>query len=136
MTELLNAINAVRAQARSCGAAAMPVAAAIRWNAALASAAAAHSADMAANNLFSHTGSDGSSLADRVNAAGYAWSAIAENIAAGNSTATATVSQWVDSAPHCQAMMSATYVEVGGSCMYKAGTAYGYYWTIDLGRPR
>ena len=47
----------------------------------------------------------------------------------------ATVSQWVNSPGHCQAMMSATYVHVGGACRYNASTQYGYYWTIDLGKP-
>ncbi len=136
MTELLNAINAVRAQARSCGGTSMPAAAALKWNSALANAAAVHSADMAAKDFASHTGSNGSTVADRINAAGYVWSAIAENIAGGNSGAAATVNQWVTSAPHCQAMMSATYVDVGGSCMSRAGSTYTYYWTIDLGRPR
>ena len=136
MSELLNAVNVVRAQARSCGGAVLPAVPALGWNNALANAAAAHSTDMASLNFFSHTSSNGALFSDRINAAGYLWSAIAENIAAGNSTAAATVDQWVNSPPHCQAMMSATYVELGGSCMFKAGTTYRYYWTIDLGRPR
>ena len=135
MNELLSAINAVRAVARSCGGAAMPAAAALSWNVKLASAADAHSSDMATHNFFDHVGSGGSTLAQRVNAAGYSWQAIAENIAAGSSTATATVNQWVNSPGHCQAMMSATYVHVGGACRYNAGAQYGYYWTIDLGKP-
>ena len=135
MNELLNVINAVRAVARSCGGAAMPAAAALSWNVKLARAADAHSSDMATHNFFDHVGSGGSTLAQRVNAAGYSWQAIAENIAAGSSTATATVNQWVNSPGHCQAMMSATYVHVGGACRYNARAQYGYYWTIDLGTP-
>lgn len=136
MSELLDAINAVRAQARSCGAGVLPAVPALSWSTALANAAAVHSADMASNNFFSHTGSGGSSFVDRINAAGYAWSAIAENIAAGNATAAATVNQWVNSPDHCNAMMSASYTQVGGSCMTNASATYRYYWTIDLGRPR
>ena len=135
MSELLSEINTVRATARICGTVSMPAASALSWNAALASAATVHSTDMAANNFFSHVGSNGSTFDQRITAAGYSWSAIAENIAAGNSTAAATVAQWVASAPHCQAMMSATYVDVGGSCMYNANSTYRYYWTIDLGKP-
>ena len=135
MNELLSAINAVRATARSCGGTAMPAAAALSWNARLAHAAAAHSTDMATHNFFSHTGSNGSNMAQRVDAAGYVWQALAENIAAGNASVAATVSQWVNSPGHCQAMMSATYVHVGGACRYNASTQYGYYWTIDLGKP-
>lgn len=136
MDQLLQEINGVRASARSCGAISFPAASPLSWNAALASAAAAHSTDMAANNFFSHTGSGGSTLSSRVNAAGYSWTALAENIAAGNSTAAATVNQWVNSPAHCQAMMSASYVHLGGACRYNASSAYKYYWTIDLGSPR
>jgi uncharacterized protein YkwD len=136
MDALLAEINAVRAQARSCGGPLLPAAPPLVWSAALASAADGHSADMAAHDFFSHTGSGGSTLSSRVNATGYAWSNLAENIAAGSATAAATVGQWVNSSSHCQAMMSATYVEVGGACRYNASATYRYYWTIDLGKPR
>jgi hypothetical protein len=43
----------------------------LAWNEALASAAQAHSDDMARNGFQSHTGSDGSSVEDRIRRAGY-----------------------------------------------------------------
>jgi uncharacterized protein YkwD len=52
-------------------------------NAALATAAQAHSNDMANNNFFSHTGSDGSNPGQRISRAGYSWYTYGENIAAG-----------------------------------------------------
>ena len=136
MTELLNAVNAVRAVARSCGGPVLPAVGALSWNSTLADAADGHSDDMAAHNFFDHVGTGGSTPASRVNAAGYAWSALAENIAVGNSTAAATVNQWVNSPDHCSAMMDATYVDLGGACRYNASAQYRYYWTIDLGKPR
>lgn len=59
---LLNEINAARA-ANGCG----PVA----GNPQLSSAAARQANDMLANNVRSHTGSDGSSVGQRITAAGY-----------------------------------------------------------------
>ncbi|KUI11584.1 secretion protein [Mycobacterium sp. GA-1285] len=59
---LLNEINATRA-ANGCG----PVAANPQLNA----AAARQANDMLANNVRSHTGSDGSSVGQRIDAAGY-----------------------------------------------------------------
>ena len=59
---LLNEINAARA-ANGCG----PVAA----NPQLSAAAARQANDMLANNVRSHTGSDGSSVGQRITAAGY-----------------------------------------------------------------
>ncbi|RAV13535.1 CAP domain-containing protein [Mycolicibacterium sp. GF69] len=59
---LLNQINATRAT-NGCG----PVAS----NPQLSAAAARQANDMLANNVRSHTGSDGSSVGQRINAAGY-----------------------------------------------------------------
>ena len=47
-------------------------------------AARCHSVDMAENDFFSHTGSDGSNFSQRMRDAGYTGSPRAENIAAGN----------------------------------------------------
>src|SRR6476661_1930653 len=49
----------------------------------LTAAASAHSQDMALHDLFSHTGSDGSTMVSRVAATGYSYSQLAENVAAG-----------------------------------------------------
>ena len=38
---------------------------------------------MVANGFFSHTGANGSSVGDRLNAVAYGWASVAENIAAG-----------------------------------------------------
>src|SRR5215203_6393082 len=51
---------------------------AMRASAPLASAATGHSADMIARQALSHTGSDGSSVFERVTRAGYRWRAAAE----------------------------------------------------------
>ncbi len=49
-------------------------------------AARRHSQDMACNDIFSHTGSDGSTLSTRLIGAGYSYSWAAENIAANSSS--------------------------------------------------
>lgn len=138
MAELLAQINRARAQARSCGAVAAPAAAPLAWDGALASAADGYSADMAANDFISagHLGSDGSTMAQRITRAGYAWRSIGENVAAGSASAIATVQQWLDSPPHCQNLMNASFVQVGGACRANPNSTYRYYWTIDLGAPR
>src|SRR5688500_10573967 len=61
----------------------------------LTAAASAHSQDMAIHDLFSHTGSDGSTMVSRVAATGYSYSQLAENIAAGQDTAEAVVAGWM-----------------------------------------
>ena len=91
---------------------------------------------MVINNFFSHTGSDGSNPGQRIAAAGYSYSWWAENIAAGYSTAAGTFGQWRDSPGHCQGMMSSSATQIGASCVQGQSTAYRYYWTLNLGRPR
>ena len=133
---LLQAINAARAVARSCGGTAMPAVAPLAWNDALFSAAARHSTDMAVNNYFSHTGLDGRSAAQRITAEGYAWSWVGENIAAGQTSVSTVMSGWLASAGHCANIMRAEYQDVGVSCVQRSGTTYGRYWTMTLARPR
>ena len=53
----------------------------LRWNEDVAAVARAHSADMAENAFFSHTGSDGSNVSTRLMADGvYYWNSSGENI--------------------------------------------------------
>ena len=134
-SELLAALNAARAQARQCGATGMPAAAALSWNSALASAASRHSTDMATHNFFSHTGSDGSQVGQRASAAGYGWTAVGENIAAGPSSVSAAMSGWLASPGHCANIMGGAYRHVGVACVASADSVYPRYWTMVLARP-
>ena len=135
---LLARINQVRAAGANCGSdgvfgAAPPLA----WNDLLTAAADGHSKDMAAKNYFSHTSADGRTLGDRVSAAGYAWTMLGENIAAGYATTNAVMDGWIASPGHCANLMNASFAEVGVACVPGAAAdTYSTYWTMDLGRPR
>lgn len=130
-------INAVRAAGANCGAnGVFPPVPALTWNAALTTASSAHSADMAALNYFSHTSADGRTLGTRVTAAGYAWSRLGENIAAGYAGIDSVMNGWVDSDGHCANLMSPNFTQVGLACVPGTSTStYNTYWTMDLGRP-
>ena len=107
--------------------------AAVSSNGALTSAAAAHSKDQATTGRMSHTGSNGSTMAQRCSAAGYGWRALAENVAAGYGSADSVMNGWMNSAGHRANIMNPTYVHVGVAVAYSTnGTAY---WTMDLGAP-
>ena len=100
-------------------------------------AAAAHSDDMVANNFFSHTGSNGSTLGDRATAAGYQWSSLGENIAAGQLSVAEVVDGWMKSDGHCANLMNAGFRDIGVACVAgNANTSYRTYWTQDFGTPR
>ncbi|RLQ22642.1 hypothetical protein DWB85_06575 [Seongchinamella sediminis] len=132
---MLDAVNAFRAGTRDCGSRGLfSPAPALTWNCKLEAAANGHSADMANNNFFSHTGSNGSSLGERATAAGYAWNALGENIAAGYSTVGSVMQGWIDSDGHCANLMNASFDELGAARQYNANSDYGTYWTQVFGR--
>ena len=135
-TAFLNAINAVRAVGRNCGSTAYAAAPALKWNAKLETAALLHSQDMANQNYFSHTGKNGSQPWDRMTAAGYAWRAAAENIAAGQPDLMSVMDGWVKSPGHCANLMSVAYTEVGMAKATNSVSEYRIYWTQNFGTPR
>ena len=127
------AINAARAVTQSCGAAT----GALSWNSQLEAAAARHSTDMAANNYWGadpHTGTDGTTLRQRVPAAGYNYATAGENVAAGQTSASQVVADWIASPSHCSNIMTAAFVDIGVSCKYNPSSTYQYYWTLVMGK--
>lgn len=134
-TEVLAAVNAARAEPRRCGEQQFGAAPPLRWNAALTQAALAHSSDMAAHRYFSHQQRNGSVVDDRATRAGYAWSRIGENIAAGQKSVAEAVAGWLDSPGHCANIMNAGFDEMG--LAYAVNPERGrVYWTQVLGRRR
>ncbi|HZN18369.1 MAG TPA: CAP domain-containing protein [Micromonosporaceae bacterium] len=119
--EVVVVVNRER-QARGCG----PV----RIDDRLRAAAGAHSADMAAHERMSHTGSDGSSPWDRARRAGYAY-AMSENVAYGYRTAAEVMRGWMASPGHRTNILDCDARAVGVGLAYsRGGTAY---WTQMFG---
>lgn len=93
----------------------------------LTQAAAAHSADMAAQRYFSHTSRDGRTFDQRIIAAGYPQPG-AENIARGQRTAAQVMESWMDSPGHRANILNCSLHAIG------VGLATnGMYWTQDFG---
>lgn len=110
----------------------------LAWQGQLAAAARGHSLDMACNNYFSHTGSDGSSPFDRIIAQGYSYSYAGENIYGGGGTYNspqAAFDAWMASPGHHDIMLSPTYTQVGIGYAYNAGSTYGGYFTAVFAVP-
>jgi uncharacterized protein YkwD len=134
--EMLTQVNNARSQARNCGTVDYKATAALSWNCTLEAVADEHSRDMGDVNFFSHTGSDGLSVGDRVTNAGYVWTSVGENIAAGQPTIDAVMNAWLGSPGHCANIMSPTYTEIGATSYTVSGSDYSIYWTQDFARPR
>lgn len=127
--EMLNQVNQARSNSRSCGDEVMPVVAELSWSCQLQNAAQYHSEDMEKNNFFSHSGSDGLSVGDRVTASGYLWRSVGENIAAGQTTITQVMTGWLNSPGHCRNIMAAGSTEFGSAVVMSASADYSHYWT-------
>jgi uncharacterized protein YkwD len=134
--EMLTQVNNARSQARTCGTVNYKAIAALSWNCTLEAVADEHNRDMGDHNFFSHTGSDGLSVGDRVKNAGYDWSAVGENIAAGQPTTDAVMAAWLDSPGHCANIMDSSYSEIGAASYAVSGSDYPIYWTQVFARPR
>lgn len=134
--ELMRRVNALRAAGADCGnlgsfAPTLPLA----WNEVLAKAAEGHSRDMGRHDYLEHVGRDGSTPAARVDAQGYAWSMVAENIAGGQPGIAEVMESWRRSPGHCANLMKPGLKEIGVACVRASGTRYRLYWTMVLGAP-
>lgn len=137
--DLLDRINAMRTAGADCGTSGVFAATdPVTWNDLLTQASDNHAIDMSAKNYFSHTSQDGKTLGDRVTAVGYPWSALGENIAAGQDSVKSAMDAWAGSAGHCANIMSPSFKEVGVACELAASTTNTYktYWVMDLGARR
>jgi len=132
--EFLAAVNQARSVNRSCGNTPCGPAPPVSWSGNLAMAAYLHSEDMALNNLFSHTGSDGSSPGQRFSRQGYPWRTYGENIAVGYPTVSSVLQGWLGSEGHCRNLMNPAFTEIGAGYAIGpfGGNPAARYWTFDL----
>ncbi len=125
---VLELINEARLDTRRCGRKKFPATMPLKQVAALESAALAHAQDMAAHNYIGHKGSDGSMPADRATRANYTWSSVAENVAAGQTTAEEVVNTWLASPGHCANLMRPRYSDTGVAYAVNPAGEKGIYW--------
>ncbi|MFI6139022.1 sigma-70 family RNA polymerase sigma factor [Streptomyces griseus] len=119
--QVTDLVNAERAK-EGCG----PV----TVNDQLNTAAQRHSADMEANDYFSHTSQDGRDPGDRITAAGYRWSTYGENIAKGQQTPADVMRSWMDSPGHRANILNCSFKEIG---VGKQNSGGGPVWTQVFG---
>lgn len=128
LTDAIAAINAYRAQNN------LPE---YTVNTLLVRAAQRHANDMACNNFFTHTGTDGSTPQTRVADAGYAASSVSENVYGSFPPldGAGVIDWWKTDASdprHNQNLLSTTFTEIGVG--YSFFNNYGYY-VLVLAKP-
>ncbi|WP_327281319.1 MULTISPECIES: CAP domain-containing protein [unclassified Streptomyces] len=102
-------------------------------NGKLSAAARAYSDTMARSGVMSHTGPDGSTMTSRVEAAGYSWSNLGENIARGQADPDAVMNAWMNSPGHRANILNCAFKEIGIGVHKGDG---GPWWTQDFGASR
>ena len=123
---MYDALNAERVRQRMT-----PVA----WSYELGTAAAQHSADMAAHGYFDHYGSDGSNQQQRAARAGYivppgsGWMVI--EAVSGGATVEGALGSLLSDGVHRGVLLRRVWREVGIG--YVAGSGSASYWTLDFG---
>ncbi|KAI9906254.1 hypothetical protein PsorP6_003184 [Peronosclerospora sorghi] len=95
-------------------------------------AAQRHSDDMAAKDYMGHGGSDGTTMPQRITQAGYDWSAVAENVAAGQINVADVMAAWIESPEHLENIMG-DYTMFGSAYAFNKNGEYQHYWTQDFG---
>lgn len=105
----------------------------------LTSAAQTHSANMALQDFFEHTGLDGLSIGSRVAATGYQYAIAAENIGAGYSTPEEVVAGWMNSVGHRENILDPGLQEIGVGYYFLGNDTgnvnFNHYWTQAFGSP-
>ncbi|HET6582420.1 MAG TPA: CAP domain-containing protein [Nannocystaceae bacterium] len=130
--QILDIVNQRRSEGANCGSAGnFAPAGPLTMNPALRCAARKQSKQMVENDFFDHTTPWGEGPGDRIAGAGYNGFTWGENIAAGNSTAAATMDQWMNSDGHCGNIMNPDFEDIGVG--YYPGGGYGHYWTQTFG---
>ncbi|MBV7408966.1 MULTISPECIES: CAP domain-containing protein [Roseobacteraceae] len=99
------------------------------YDATIEQVAQAHAQDMAANGFFSHTGSDGSDIGQRLKRGGYRFCFGAENIASGQRSLTEVMASWMASRGHRRNILHRQAQAVG------LAQSPGNIWVMVLAAP-
>ncbi len=107
----------------------------LRIDTRLNQAAQAHSEDLATNDRWSHTGSDGSSPQDRMRRAGYPLGGGDEVLAANSVDERAIVDAWLANPRQRNILLNPEYVDIGAGYAYNAASTFVHYWTVKVAYP-
>lgn len=107
----------------------------VHYNDKLTAASKAHALDLAEHGNISHSGSDGSSHAERVQRQGYDYSIVAENVATGQESWEQVFQAWQDSPGHNENLLRKDVTEFGIALVYEPKTKFLTYWAMLVASP-
>ena len=135
--QVVELVNARRAAGADCGEHGwMEPAGPLTEEPHLRASAVGHSKSMAARNELTHESADGSRFWDRAADASYGGIPRGEDVAGGYATPEEVVEGWMTSDGHCYVAMLPEVDQVGVGYVFRDGTKYGHFWTMDVGISR
>lgn len=107
----------------------------LAFNSKLAAAAQKHSHNMAMQDFFDHR-----QMKERVEAEGYRYSLIGENLTVGNPTPEAAIQSWMNSQGHRENILNPNFRELGVGYYFlendQGNVNYKHYWTQVFATPQ
>jgi uncharacterized protein YkwD len=125
---LLERVNEVRSEGCYCGRKYMKPVEPVTWNSTLYSSAMNHAKHMNRYDHFSHYSVDGKNIGERIEAVGYKWHVVGENLAVGQTNFEEVLRDWIRSKEHCVMLMDPRVTEMGIA-------RYRKYWVQHFGKP-
>lgn len=106
----------------------------LAWDQSLAAAALAHAHDLVNAGRFSHDGSDGSNVMQRVKRHPGAWSLVGENLASGMPQPDQAITGWLESPGHRENLLRAEFTHAGAAVLALPSRP-GFLWVQVYGTP-
>ncbi len=125
---ILKAINEIREAGCRCGDDYMKAVDPLEWNNKLEKSAQSYAKYLKRTGRFSHKSADGKDVGDRIEAVGYNWMLVGENIAEGQKNLAEAIEDWMESPSHCTMIMNPDMTEMG------LGRS-GDHWVQHFGKP-
>lgn len=126
--KVLAEINSLRSKGCQCGNVYMMPVQPVKWDYTLYDVSMRYARYLYRNNLFSHRTKDGKTLGDRLDAMGYDWLRIGENLGKGYHDFYDVLKAWIESPSHCKMLMDPEVTDFGMSKHYD-------YWVQTFTRP-
>jgi len=104
----------------------------MKVSAELTQAAQVHAKNLSTDRFFDHNDLNGKSAGDRAREAGYRWTLIAENIAAGQNSPAEVMHTWMNSPKHRDNILNARVMEVGVGYVLDLDRRYDHYWVLEV----
>lgn len=128
INRVVNELNHLRSKGCKCGNEYMYPVQPLQWNHLLYEVSREYARYLYSNNLFSHISKDGKTLGDRLDARGYDWMRIGENLGKGYNDFFDVLKAWIESPTHCKMLMDPDVTDFGMS-------KHQDYWVQSFSKP-